>query len=64
MIKDPKRYRAWSERERAMRLRRLSYIQSAKRVEALLRLQLIHELHFAEDDHPVALDRTVYGKRR
>jgi hypothetical protein len=63
MIKDPKRYREHSERERAKFLRGLTYRQSARLLEALISSRLVLELRFAEDDAPRALSRHTHAKR-
>ena len=61
MIKDPKRYREQSERERIRSLQRLTYRQSAKLVEALMASRLIYELRMRDDDRPRALARQFHG---
>lgn len=61
MIKDPKRYREHSERERIRALQRLTYRESAKLVEALMASRMIYELRLTDDDRPRALARQFHG---
>ena len=61
MIKNPKRYLKQSEQERVRWLSRLTYARSARLVEALLASRLIQDLHFAKDDQPTSLARTLHG---
>lgn len=55
MVKSIRRHVERTERERARALRRLTNRQAAAIVERFLRSRLASELHFADDDHPVAL---------
>ena len=61
MVKAMARYRRQTEEERAAALRRMTYREAATILERLLRSRLAFELHFADDDHPVALR---YHRRR
>lgn len=63
MIRNPKRYQEYAERERVKQLRRLTVNQSARLVESLLVTRLIHELHFSESAPPVCLRRALHGGR-
>ncbi len=58
MVKSIRRYTEKSERERALRLQRMTYRESAAVLERLLRSRLALELHFSKDDHPIS-----FGKR-
>ena len=63
MVKSIERYTRESERERIAALRRLTYRQSAAHLEQLLRSRFIFELHFADDDHPLALSKHRHQPR-
>lgn len=55
MVKSIRRYTEESERQRVRHLQQLTCRESAAILELLLRSRLAFELHFAEDDHPIAL---------
>lgn len=62
MVKSIRRYTQESEQARAAALRRLTVRQSAAIVERFLRSRLAFELHFADDDHPVALSARLNAR--
>lgn len=63
MVKSIKEYAQRTEKERAAALRRLTYRQSAAHLEQLLRSRLVFELHFSDDDRPLALSKRRHPDR-
>lgn len=63
MVKSIKQYTQRTEKERVAALRRLTYRQSAARLEQLLRSRLVFELHFSDDDRPLALNKHRHQDR-
>ena len=60
MIKNPRKFIAYSESERRKRLQRLTYLQSARITEAMISSSsLLRKMHFKDDDHPIALFKQV-----
>lgn len=64
MIRDPKRYREQSERERTQFLLELTYRESIRMTEDLLSCGLLEQLQLREGDRPVALHNFLHGRTR
>ena len=62
MIKNPKLFLKEEEEMRAAFLQSLTYPKSAVIMQALLSSKLILKMHFSDDDHPVALYKSVKRK--
>lgn len=64
MIKNPKRYREQSERERAKQLRKLTYRKSIQMAEDLMSCGLLEQLNVREADRPVALRYLLHDRTK